>query len=258
MKKAVIFLFTSCCGLAVQLSWAQQTSADVVTILRASLAAQTGQKVIQDVTLTGNAESIAGSDDERVPFAFKGTLSGSTRTDINLSSGTLSELRTVDSAGPAGTWSRGDGQQHSVAGHNLITDPAWCSPVLLLERLVSNSAALVSYIGTEDGLVHFRSVQPAPAGTPATSAPLVQHLGQMDLYLDPKTFLPVRLSFSTHADDNALLDIPVRVEFSNYQTVYGVTQPMRVQRYVNGSLALDLRIENVTVNSGLSSASLLN
>jgi hypothetical protein len=137
-----------------------------------------------------------------------------------------------------------------------MTDPAWCSPVLIVERLLSNSAVTVSYIGTEDGLAHFSASQAAPVGTPTTSTTLVEHLGQIDLYLDPKTFLPAKLSFSTHPDDNALVDLLVLVEFSNYQTSNGVTAPMHVQRYLNGSLALDIQVGSVVVNSGLSAANL--
>ncbi len=252
MKKPLLFLIVGCCLFAVQASWSQQTSADVATVLRASLAAQAGQRVIQDIMLGGRAELIAGSDDETVPFSFKGTLSGSTRTDINLATGTLTEIRTVASSGPTGTWSRGDGEQHALAEHNLMTDPAWCSPLLVEERLLSNSSIVVSYVGTQDGLAHFSAYQPAPVETPTASSSLVQHLSQLDLYIDPKTFLPSKLTLSTHPDNNALVDLQVRIEFSNYQTVNGVTVPMHVQRYLNGSLALDIQIENVAVNSGLS------
>ena len=250
--KRVSFLVTICLVITAQRSHAQQTSSDVLTILRASLAAQAGKETVQDITLTGNVESIAGSDDETVPFTFKGTLSGSARTDIQLSSGTLTEIRTIATSGPTGTWSRGDDVQHPISGHNLMTDPAWCSPVLIVERLLSNPAVMVSYLGTEDGLAHFQANQPVPTGTVATSTSLVQHLGQVDLYLDPKTFLPVKLSLNTHPDDNALLDLPVLIEFSNYQAVSGVTVPMHVQKQLNGTLALDVQVQNVAVNSGLS------
>jgi hypothetical protein len=256
MRKPIQFLFT-CCWVfcSIQPIWAQQTSANVMTILRASLAAQVGQKVIQDVTLSGNAGTFSGSDDETVPFSFKATLSGSARTDISLSSGTLTEIRTMASSGPTGNWSKGSGETHALVGHNLMTDPAWCSPVLILERIISNPATVVSFVGTEDGLAHFSAYQPIPSTTPTGSQSLVQHLSQMELYLDPKTLLPSKLSFNTHPDNNALTDLPVLVEFSNYQAVDGITLPMHVQRYLNGSLALDIQVENVTVNSGLSSTS---
>lgn len=255
MKTKMFLLSIACCLSTTCSLYAQQASADVLTILRESLSAQTGQVVIQDITLTGNVDSIADSD-QTAPFSFKVTVSGSTRTDISLSSGILTEIRTMGSSGPTGIWFKGDGQQHALAGHNLMTDPAWCSPVLVVEHLLSNSAIVISYIGTEDGLEHFRSYQPAPASTPAAPSALVAHLSQIDLYLDPKTFLPVKLSYDTHPDNNALVDLPVLVTFSNYQTSNGVTAPMHIQRYLNGSLALDIQVGSVVVNSGLSATNL--
>ncbi|MGA8087753.1 MAG: hypothetical protein WCA10_10625 [Terracidiphilus sp.] len=136
-----------------------------------------------------------------------------------------------------------------------MTDPAWCSPVLVLERFLTNTATVVSFVGTDDGLAHFSAYQPVPSETPTASTSLVQHLSQIELYLDPKTFLPAKISFNTHPDNNVLVDLPVLVEFSNYQRVNGITAPMHIKRYMNGTLALDIQVENVTVNSGLSSTS---
>ncbi len=53
----------------------------------------------------------------------------------------------------------------------------------------------------------------------------MQHLAQMNFYLDPTTLLPVALSFSTHPDNTELLDISVQIQFSNYQTIGGVQFP---------------------------------
>jgi hypothetical protein len=255
MNKRLVCLMIAYGALAIKPSRAQ-TSADVLTILQTSLVAQAGRNVIQDVTLSGSAESIAGSDDETASFSFEGTLTGSARTDLALSAGMITEIRLAASAGAAaGTWSKGNGKKHNLSGHNLMTDPAWCSPVLLVERLTSNSMLTVAYVDTQDGLAHFRAV-PVSAEVPAKASALIQRLGQIDLYLDPQTFLPARLTFNTHPDDNALSDIPVRIDFSGYRTVGGVTMPMHVQRYLNGTLSLDVQFDNALVNSGLSSSSL--
>jgi hypothetical protein len=254
MQKSLLYLLTACCLLAAKPSWSQ-VSSDVASILRASLTAQAGQNVISDVSLMGTVKWIAGSDDETVPFSFKGTLSGSARTDINLSAGALTEIRTVASSGPMGFWTMGNGPQHAFAGHNLLTDSAWCSPALVLERILSSPATEVSFMGIEDGLAHFSAYQPVPLQTPTTSTLLVQHLSKIELYLDPTTLLPAKLFFNTHPDNNSLVDLPVLVEFSNYQRANGVTAPMHIQRYMNGTLALDIQVDNVAVNSGLSSTS---
>ena len=76
----------------------------------------------------------------------------------------------------------------------------------------------------------------------------------MDFYLDPNSLLPVALDFNQHPDDNALIDLPVEIRFSGYQTMSGVAVPEQVQKYLNNTLILDLQLSNATFNSGLSTS----
>jgi hypothetical protein len=229
----------------------QQASKDVMTILRASIAAQSGKTSVQGVNLTGSAEYIAGSDDETAQFVFKGTDAGASRFDLLLSSGTLTEIRaTGSSANGSGGWFRGDGTRTPFAGHNMLTDSAWCFPLFVVERFASNSRENISFVATEDGLAHFQAFQDAPTGTQSKATPLVQHLSQMNLFLDPTSFLPTKLSFDVHPDNNALVDIPVVVEFSDYKLLNGVNVPVHIQKYINGTLALDMHVTDAAINSG--------
>jgi hypothetical protein len=41
------------------------------------------------------------------------------------------------------------------------------------------------------------------------------------------------------------------VDFSNYQVVGGVTVPMHIQKYVQGTLTVDLTVSSATFNTGL-------
>lgn len=251
MRGSTLFFLIVCYSVTTQQSFTQQASANVMTILRASLAAQTGNVAIQDTTLSGSVEYIVGSDDETVPFSFKGTLSGSSRTDISLSSGTFTETYVLSSSGTTGNWSVGGGTPHPIAGHNLMTDAAWCFPLFVIERLLSNPSSAITYVGTENGLAHFSAYQVPPTGTPSTLAALPQHLSQIDLFLDPVTFLPNKLSFTVHPDNDALIDIPIAVQFSEYQAANGIMLPMRIQKFMNNSLMLDIRVQSTMVNSGL-------
>jgi hypothetical protein len=77
----------------------------------------------------------------------------------------------------------------------------------------------------------------------------------MDIYFDPETFIPLGLSFSLHADDDANTDIPVEIRFSDYRSVNGISLPYHVKQYINNGVALDIQLETVVFNSGLSRAS---
>jgi hypothetical protein len=75
-----------------------------------------------------------------------------------------------------------------------------------------------------------------------------------NIYLDAASFLPVAFSFNTHPDDDEATNILVEIDFSNYEPVNGVQVPMRVQKLINGGLALDVAVTSAAVNAGLSDA----
>jgi hypothetical protein len=81
--------------------------------------------------------------------------------------------------------------------------------------------------------------------------PTMAHLTQFDLYLDSTTFLPAAMSFNTHPDNNAVLDIPIQILFSDYRNVNRAQVPFHVQKLIGSELALDLQFTSATLNSGL-------
>ena len=248
MSKTLVAAMSILTFSGTQILNAQQASTNVSSVLRSSLAAQIGGVPIQTVQLQGTVESIAGSDDETVPVEFEAVSSGSSRSEIDLSEGKLIEIKQSGGSGATGVWSNRDGKQHAMSGHNLMTDAAWWFPILIEERLLSDSSAIVSFVGIEEGLAHFRSVQTVPTNIPQSAADQVRHLSQVDLFLDYSTLLPSRLEFCIHPDNNALVDIPVIVQYSGYRSVSGATMPMHVQKLINNTLALDIQIQNATFN----------
>jgi len=87
---------------------------------------------------------------------------------------------------------------------------------------------------------------------PPDMSALMQHLSQMDLYLDAVSGLPAAMTFNIHPDNNALLDIPTEIRLSDYRMVNGAQVPFHVEQYLNNSLVLDFRFDAVTINTGLS------
>jgi hypothetical protein len=255
------------------------SDAQAAALIQRSLLALTGGVPVSDVTLTGTARRIAGSDDESGPATLKATGLGDSRVDLVFPSGNRSEIRNhsaiplpgavpkefpaavTQTAQPVGAWSGPDGALHGIASHNTMTDAAWFFPAATFSRLVSSQGWVFSYVGSEElngaQVIHIQAFEPLAATikAPSGAAALMQHLSQMDIYFDPATSLPVALAFNVHPDGNALLDIPTRVEFSSYQSVNGVQVPFHVQRYLNNSLVLDLQFSSASLNSGLSAAS---
>ncbi len=226
-----------------------------LTTMHSAFQALAGNTTVTDATLTGTAEWIAGSDDETGTVVLK-TISGANRLDLSLSAGTRSEIRSSTDNGPVGSWIGPDGVSHPVANHNLMTDAGWC-PVFTLASLTSSSNTVLTYVGQETrngaSVIHISASQqfPNPSGD---SVSLMQHLTQVDIYVDPTTSLPVSYVFNSHPDNNALLDIPTEIRYSNYQKVEGALIPFHVQKYINNTLTLDLQFQIASLNTGLTAA----
>jgi len=225
------------------------------SVLQQSLATLVGNQSVTDMTLTGSARRIAGSDDETGTVTLKVLSSGATRLDFNFPSGPRSEFKSFDTGIPFGSWSGPDGVFHPISNHNLVNDWGW-SPAFALAPYLNPQNFAVSFVATEtrngQAIIHLTSAQKFP-DLPPDAAVLMQHLSQMDIVLDASTFLPSSIAYNIHPDNNELLDIPVVLQFSDYQTVNGVQIPFHLQKLINNTLALDVRFQTVTLNSGITS-----
>ena len=205
--------------------------------------------------MTGTARRIAGSDDETGTATLK-AVAGASRTDLNLSSGPRSEIQNCSGASPVGAWSGPDGVAHAISFHNLLTDPAWFFPAFPITHGLSSGYAS-TYVGHEtregQAVEHVTISQTSAVQSPH-GAPQIAHLSQMDFFLDSATFLPAATTFNIHPDNNALLDIPIEIRFSDYRAVNGAQVPFHVQKFLNNGLILDLQFNTAVLNTGLAAS----
>lgn len=260
IARSVLLMFSFV--LVSSVSSAQQTAistpaprdAQAVSVLQRSLAALVGTTNLTDVTLNASASWTAGSDEETGSATLKATAVGQGRVDLSLSNGSRSEVMDASQPAPTGSWCGTDGTWHATVTHNLYSDPTWFFPTFLIRRALAGTGYAISPADAEslEGIAveHVSIYQ--TAGFAAQQATKTQGLGEIDLYLNASTLLPVQLTFNTHADTNALINIPVAIEYSNYQVVQGASVPYHIQKYINNGLTLDLTVSNAQVNSGLS------
>ncbi len=239
---------------------AQQTATSgpqALLLLQRSATALSGGQTLTDVTLSGTARRVAGSDDDTGTALFKAIALGAGRTDLSLSSGQRSEVQNLTSTAPIGAWSGPDRVSHAMSYHNLLTEPAWFFPAFAIARRLSSSGYVATYVGheTHEGqAVEHVSVSQTSSSRSASGALLLQHLSQIDFFLDSATLLPSAIAFNIHPDNNAALDIPNEVRFSDYRPVTSAQVPFHVQKYLNNGLVLDFQAETVTLNSGLNAS----
>lgn len=231
------------------------TSPQALLFLQKSLSALSGGQTLTDVTLTGSARRIAGSDDETGTAVLKALASGASRVELSLPSGKRSEILHTSLNQPSGSWTGPDGLSHEMAFHNLLAGSSWFFPTFPVAQGLSSASYIATYVGREtrngQAVEHISVSQTSPSSIPHSGVSY-QHLSQLDFFLDPTTLLPAAMIFNMHPDNNALVDIPIEVRFSDYRPVNGTQVPFHVQKYMNGSLILDFQAQSVTLNSGLS------
>jgi hypothetical protein len=248
---AALVLFVVSHGLASTKNPASNSQA--LTLAAQSISALTGGTVIRDVTLTGTVTWIAGSDSETGTGTLMALGPGESRMDLLLSSGTRTEIRDASTGTPLGKWFAPRGASGKFPFHNCETDAVWFFPAL--SSLAGGSNVVLDYIGEEDRsgekVQHIRSYVYQPFQSSVVAA---LHLSTMDFYLDSNTFLPSAITFNVHPDNNAVSSIPIEVDFANYETVNDVLVPMHIQKYMQGTLMIDLMVSGAVFNSGISSS----
>jgi hypothetical protein len=233
----------------------QNTTSDqaAVNVANESLAALTGGKVVNDVVLVAVA----------TVSASKNTIQGANlwaqgrgKSRVELLNGSVvsqKELRNLDDGYPVGSWSGKDGVMHPCAVHNCATDAAWFFPALLMfSGQNSNPDLVLTFVGEEQ--MFGVNVQHLRSSLRKQAVPALQQLSIVDLYIDSTSHLPSAIVFSTHPDNDSALNIPVVVRFSDYRDVDGVQVPFTVEKFIQGSLVLNLKVTSALINSGVPDA----
>jgi hypothetical protein len=219
-----------------------------------ALQALTGGTAITDASVQATANYIAGSDQETGTVTLEAHTGYESRIVLSLSGGERSEVRNGSGAPPQGKRSGSDGVWHAAALHNCWADPTWFFPALTIQSALNDPQVTLAYVGqeTKQGIAvqHVRIARLLPAQSVAATA-LIQHLSQADMYLDATSYLPVAVAFDVHPDSDAGLDIPVEIQFAGWHAVSGIQAPSRIQKFIEGSLVLDLGVGTTLINTGI-------
>ena len=113
--------------------------------------------------------------------------------------------------------------------------------VCLLLSLATTARAHIASNG-------FLTVHVEGSNLTGTLASDIMQRSTADLGLDPASSLPAVLAYSIRPDNGAPIPIAIEIHYSNYQAVNGVQIPFTIQRYVNGSLQLEISVSSAQVN----------
>ena len=234
-------------------SWLVAQQQPTPQSILASVVVGMGATNIQGTTLSGSAEFIAGSTDDTGSFTASCAVNGSSQLQLQLGSTSRTETRQSTNQTPTGEWANGQGQQHAMAGHNLFTADSWFCPHIALSNFVQNGRSSIQFVGDETkngaSVVHFTVSTPAVDAT--SQSAFLSRLSTTEVYLDAQTLRPAAFVFNAHPDNDAKIDIPIEIRFSNYRSANGVWVPHTIQKYVNSSLTLTLQVQTASPSASL-------
>jgi hypothetical protein len=224
---------------------------------------------VSDVALSGSCVRDAAPEKETGTVVLSAMNTGETRVDLSAPSGQHSEIYARGPHGMVGQWSGPSQEARAISEHNTWADPAWFSPLMILQRAAQSASLVVEEVsagstagGSQLRPEHLRIERnPASAQNPKTNGAwngitrkameAAWNAPNMDFYADPATHLPFELDFNTHPDNDFGRNISVRILYSDYRTVDGVKMPFHIQKLMNGNIMLDIQLDSARVNSGL-------
>ncbi len=239
---------------AIAFSQKQQVNdPQAVALATQAIATLTQGVAVNDVTLAGSVTWTTGGDNQSGSAKLKALAGGDSRLDLTLGGAQKSEIRN-NTGLPAGGWIGTDGISHRAAVHNCWTDAAWFFPALSSLAGVNDPSFLYTYVGQEtknDATVYHLQTARLWGKPGSAELGLFRQWSTTDFYLDAKSLLPIAIDFSVHPDDDSNTNISVDIRFADYRSVTGVVVPFHVQKFVNNGLVLDLTVNSVSINSGL-------
>jgi hypothetical protein len=231
-----------------------------VAFINQGLALLNGGTALSDVTLQATVTYTSGSDVETGTGTLQALGDENSLVVLNLTNGQAEYILNTAGGWPAGAWLGTDGSVNMYGFQNCWSDGAWFFPGLIFTSLPGNPQVALVNMGqgtwngsTTDQVQLYQVVTSQGTGMSA----LIQGFSVETVYLDPNSSLPLAIDFNLYSDQNSSIELSGEIQFSNYQTVNGMSVPLHVQRLVNGSVILDVTVTSVTVNSGLP-ASLFN
>jgi hypothetical protein len=218
--------------------------------LQAQSAASAG-KPFSAVNFTATAEWTAGSLHESGTAQLRANVDGSNNIQLALGKASRTEVQTKTDSSRTCTWTDSAGKSREILGPNCLVAIPWFAPGLFVQPPVGLPALLGT---TDDGVIskgsatfHRVSYLLKLKGKNAAATTQMVSQSTVKVFYDPQTFLPASLEYSIHPDNDDSQDIPVKVGFTNYQSVSGVMLPFHIERYVNRTLQLKLDVSNASI-----------
>ena len=228
-------------------SVASPTATQEITLMQQSLW---GGVSVHQAELSGTATQYAGSDVQQGAITLTATAAGSSSMEVSFADMSRKVTTTDLDSGRECEWSK-NGTSHPMGYMNCLKPLVWFLPGITLQSGLTPSSVGIDDLGTihVDGASFTRlHTQAVMSGLDTVLLKESMKRSSMNLDLNPRTLLPARLSYIVHPDDGSQTKIHIEIRFSDYRKAGNAEIPYRIQRYVNGSLQLDIQITSVNLS----------
>lgn len=231
---------------------AQGPASTVPDFLSKAQADESGQKLVNQVSLTAAVEWTAGSLHEHGTAQLQANADGSAGLQFDLGQASWHETQTKMDMSRTCDWTDSSGKTHSSIGLNCLTAIPWFSPLLVTQIAIQQPSlfdiADGGQVSKDDVPLHQVELDFKLGGVDTTSAKALIKTPKFKVLYDPQMLLPASLEYAIHPDGDDTRSIQVRVVYSDFRLVVGSMVPFHIERYVNHSLQLSLDINNAVIN----------
>ncbi len=226
--------------------WAQSRIVDSQTLPVQLARAFSAGVPVRSVALSGDARWHAGGTNDVGTATITISSSGAAQLELSLSV-VGSRLESQDAIGPAMAcrWSGADKVVHKLNMTTCGQPTVWYMPNVPLQSASLPSGISMLDLGTQtlaDSNYHHVRLQFAIPFDVSSKGDTQTQSNTMDLWLDPVSQLPAVLQFRLPTDRGSSNTSLIEVHYSNYHNVSGVQIPYQIERFINGTLNLEISV----------------
>jgi hypothetical protein len=211
-----------------------------------------GSAKVTNVQLTGTAHWHAGSLQDSGPATLTASSAGAATMQLELDiKNSWTESQSAITAGMTCDWVGSDAVVHQGDMMNCNRPAVWFLPLISLQPAIIPTGIGVIDLGTgalDAGTYRHLQIGAAFSSMPASLLTESTEASLTDIGFDPASLLPEVLSYQVHPDNGALVQVPIEIRYSNYQKTGGIEIPYIIQRFVNGSLQLEIDVTTVQIS----------
>lgn len=243
---AVISIFLLLCS---ELRAANDPTGAGVNLLGQIAKAFAADTAVSNVKLSGTAQWYAGSLQDYGNATLVAASDGSSQMQLQMAKmGSRTESQTGVGPSMSCQWAGADAVPHVFGSSNCVRPIVWFLPAVALQQSSLLTILTASDLGIgADTYRHAQLQFAATALVPGSGSEAMQ-ASTTNLALDPASFLPQVLAYRVSPDNGSPIAVPIEVHFSDYRLVNGAQLPFRIQRYLNGTLQLDVTVTSAEVN----------